>query len=605
MRWWDKASFSRHSIQFKLVIGVFIIVLPLLALLHYYNFYTVKVVHEQVGNSNQGMMSLYMSGVDDGLESVNQYIYNLATSNYDLQVMNQPRDEDEFVLAKMRVSNKLENDSLMYTSVVNSIFVYSTERNSLAATLSEATSSEYAAVVNYMEQELFASTTAHQTGALPAPEQDTVSNEQQAISTVEQHTLPVNWFAKKLGDDYYLLRIHPVGKLWVGAWVNMKTLQKPLALIQLGDDGSSLFVTAEGEPMTNAGYVAEHGLQLKALGQQQYKTGAKGKYQVTTEASRNGDFGLAIVVSDHTILQNLPYLNGIVISITFVGVLLIPLVFMYLRKTVLMPLSKIIHAMKRVGDGSMQTRIEPFPTSEEFSLVNRIFNQMVEQIQALKISVYEEQLSKQKAELQHLQSQINPHFFMNTLNLIYSLALDKDYELIKEMTMRLVKYFRYMFRSNLTFVPLKDELEHVRNYLAIHELRYQRALSCHIEVEDALLQTMVPPLIVQTFVDNALKHGAANDQPFALHIVIRSDETADDPGMIIEIRDHGQGFAEHLLPLLNKGERIVDEQGEQHIGTWNVWHRLRILYGERSYIHYANELPHGAKVEFRLPFHPI
>ncbi len=105
-------------------------------------------------------------------------------------------------------------------------------------------------------------------------------------------------------------------------------------------------------------------------------------------------------------------------------------------------------------------------------MVNHTFNGMMEQIQELRIHVYEEQLNKQKAELQHLQLQINPHFFMNSLNIIYNLALVKNYALIQEMAISLVQYFRYMFRSNLTFLPLKDELQHIRNYIRIQELRF-------------------------------------------------------------------------------------------------------------------------------------
>jgi len=94
--------------------------------------------------------------------------------------------------------------------------------------------------------------------------------------------------------------------------------------------------------------------------------------------------------------------------------------------------------------------------------------------------------------------------------------LDKDFELIKDMTLRLVKHFRYMFRSNLTFVPLKDELEHVRNYLAIHELRFQQKLNCRIDAPDPLLKAMVPPLIIQTYVENALKYASSVETPLSL-----------------------------------------------------------------------------------------
>ncbi len=578
MRWLKSSIFSKNSIRFKLAIGTLMMALPLIGLLHYYNFYTAHIVHEQVGSSNKNMMSLYMNQVDAGLESVDQYILNLISHNIDIQVMNQPRSDEDFVMAKMSVINKMDRDSLMYKAFVNSIFVYSPAQDSIAATMSDIGGNEYTVITKYIQNELF--------------------------SSFEGGSVPIHWFVKQIGKEYYLFRLQPVGDLWVGAWVNVKTLQKPLSLIDMGKNGASLFLTDIGIPMTKREYLETRQLQLRPIAERSYQTGSSGQqYHVITESSLKGNFGLSAVVADETVLKNLPYLNTIVIIITIVGVLLIPLYFLYLRKTVLNPLNRIVYAMKRIGDGSLHTRIELSTTSDEFGIVNRSFNNMLNQIAALKISVYEEQLSKQKAELQHLQLQINPHFFMNTLNLIYSLALDKDFELIKDMTMRLVKHFRYMFRSNLTFVPLKDELEHVRNYLAIHELRYQQQFDCRIRVPETLLKAMVPPLIIQTFVENSLKYGSSIESPLVLNITVNMDDSELDPAMMIEIQDEGSGFTDSLLTMLNSGERIVDGQGE-HIGAWNAWHRLRILYGDRSFIRYANHEPQGAQVLMRLPFLP-
>ncbi|HZG86269.1 sensor histidine kinase [Paenibacillus sp.] len=576
MRWLLNLSLLGNSVRTKLALSVLMITVPLFGLLYYYNYYAAQVVHTQVGSSNKSMMSLYMTQIDAGLDGVDQYLLNLIASDYDIQLMSRPRTEEEFVLAKVRVNNKLDSDALMYKSVVNSIFVYSPDQGAIAATATGIGSREYTMLNRYIQTEL--------------------------LQSFEDGSVPTRWFVRKIGDDHYLFRIQPGDRLWLGAWVNLSTLQKPLSLIDFGENGNSLFITESGVPMTNRDYVTSRELQLQPVRNQAYTTGPGNEYHVINAASAKGDFGLAAVVADETVLQNLPYLNRIVISITLIGILLIPLYFLYLRRTVLTPLNKIIYAMKRIGDGSLQTRIEPFRTSDEFAAVNRNFNDMIGQIQDLKISVYEEQLSKQKAELQHLQLQINPHFFMNTLNLIYSLALDKDFELIKDMTLRLVKHFRYMFRSNLTFVPLKDELEHVRNYLAIHELRFQQKLNCRIDAPEPLLKAMVPPLIIQTYVENALKYASSVENPLALDVTVRGDDWEGDAAMVIEIADEGAGYDERLLPLLNAGERIVDEQGE-HIGAWNAWHRLRLLYGEGAYIQYFNRLPHGAKVVIRLPFH--
>ncbi|WP_240353417.1 sensor histidine kinase [Cohnella algarum] len=192
---------------------------------------------------------------------------------------------------------------------------------------------------------------------------------------------------------------------------------------------------------------------------------------------------------------------------------------------------------------------------------------------------------------------------MNTLSIIYNLALTKNYENIKEMSLLLVQYFRYMFRSNLTFVPLREELEHVLNYVRIHELRYQQELKCDIRLPDDLDKAHVPPLMIQTFIENAIKHAVSLDHALQIAIEIRAEHAAPESYLHVLIRDNGKGFKEPVLRELRQGNRIVDEQGE-HIGIWNVWHRMRLLYGSKARLEFSNAVPQGAVVRISLPLQP-
>src|SRR5690606_33314794 len=126
---------------------------------------------------------------------------------------------------------------------------------------------------------------------------------------------------------------------------------------------------------------------------------------------------------------------------------------------------------------------------------------MMDEIQRLRVNVYEEQLNKQREELQRLQLQVNPHFFLNSLNIVYNLAKVKNFNLIMEMTSALIQYFRFLFRSNTSFVKLKDELEHTRNYMNIQTLRFPEKLYCNVDAPIYLNDVPVPPLIIQSFVE--------------------------------------------------------------------------------------------------------
>jgi two-component system sensor histidine kinase YesM len=219
----------------------------------------------------------------------------------------------------------------------------------------------------------------------------------------------------------------------------------------------------------------------------------------------------------------------------------------------------------------------------------------------LKINVYEEKLNKQKAQLQHLQLQVQPHFFLNSLNIIYSLAQTQNYKLIQEMTLSLVQYFRYMFRSNLSFVTLKEELQHVRNYMRIQELRFPNSLYCEINADEAVIDCEIPPLIIQSFAENTVKYAVTMDELINLWINVEQYSYENNKYLKISIRDTGKGFAEEILKELQKGNRIFDENGE-HIGAWNVRKRINLLYSGHGEISFSNGTgPIGAIVEILLP----
>lgn len=564
-----------NSITFKLVISFLAVTVPLVGLLFYNNFYAIHVVREQVAKSNKNMMSLYMGQIDNNLEDINKYLISIVSSSYDIQIMDRPQSADDYMMAKTRLSDKLTTDILMYKA--DSYFVYSAGRKELMDTGNGRNTEmeKLGEIRAYIRQEL-----DRADATLPAAGD--------------------RWFSKKIHNDYYLFRFHRFGDTIIGARVNIKTLMLPLTYVLKEGNGYSFFVTDRGEAMATPENLPADNVQLNPSTEGYRLAGKQNRYLMVGESSAMGDFGLVALIPNGAILQDLPYLNKIVFIISFLGLLLVPGFLWFLRRTMQLPLKRLLSVMKRVGDGNVQLRIDTEPASDEFQLLNRSFNIMMGQIEELKIHVYEEQLNKQKAELQHLQLQINPHFFLNTLNILYNLALVKDFELIKEMTQRLVRYFRYMFRSNLTFLPLQEELEHVRNYIRIQELRFQKSLNSRIAVPESLLKAYVPPLVIQTFVENAIKHSSNRAKNLTLDIEVEWEEAPCASCMLIRVRDTGPGFSEEVLKELRQGNRIIDEQGE-HIGIWNVWHRLRILYGARAGIQFENGDPSGAVVTVRIP----
>ncbi len=566
---------SWNSIRFKLIVGLLAITLPTVAFLIYNNNYAIRVVHNQVAESNRNLITMYMAQIDSKLDDVDKYLTNLIVNDPDLQEMKYQASENARTLAKVRLDNRMKTDIASYQSV-DSMFVYSFPNR------------------DFMEEFQ---------GAGSVQEREEVRGYIRGlIDNLQSGKISLNrkWYVEKIGNQYYLFRVLQTSDTYVGSWLNIERLSFPLSLLHLGKNGFSLFTTNEGEPMMHADEVQEQGVNLSRNMQDYYLSGNKNSYLVLGEQSTKGDFRLAALIPNKQILENLPYLRRIASMIPIGAVILVPACLLLLRKMVLRPLNRIMVAMKRIGEGNLNARIDPYPTSDEFRLVNETFNRMIQQVQELRINVYEEQLSKQKAELQHLQLQINPHFYMNALNIIYNLALVRNCELIQEMALNLVQYFRYMFQSNLTFVSLKDELRHVRNYIRIQELRFPDRLSFEMSAPDYLLDTRIPPLVIQTFVENSIKHSADSNANIGITVRIDLEESESEPRLLISIRDTGTGFTEEVLSEIRAGNRIMDEQGE-HIGIWNVKRRLGLLYPGNARLLVSNAVPSGALIEMLIP----
>jgi two-component system, sensor histidine kinase YesM len=569
-------NIPRNSIRFKLVLGLLSVMLPVITFLIYNNFYAIKVVHNQVAESYKNMMSLYMNQIDSNLDAVDAYLINLEATETDLQIMLYSKNEEEYSLAKMRLSNKINKDITMYKSI-DSIFIYSQSKQDFVGSGD--------VIYSYNEEKDI---------------REFIADSCVELQELKKSQIP-NWYVKKLGKEYYLIRILKMGDIYLGSWSNVKRLLVPLKMINIGQSGASLLATEQGEPMMNEQLVLDNRLDLNLDFNEYHIIGDKNKYLLVGEKSLKGNFSMIALVPDNEILQKLPYFQSIITIISALLILLLPASLLLLRGIIIVPLRKMLTAMKRIQEGDLEARIEPYATSEEFKAVNKTFNKMMGQIQDLKINVYEEKINRQKAELQHLQLQINPHFFLNSLTIIHALASTKKFDLIQEMTLCLIKYFRYMFKSNLSFVALEDELHHVENYIRIQELRFSESLSYNIEVPDYLLRTMVPPLIIHTFIENSIKYAVSMDEQIHLSVNIQLVDSDEGERLFkIQIKDTGEGFKEDVLTELHAGNRIVDEHGE-HIGIWNVQRRLVLLYKERANLSVGNAESGGALVEITMP----
>jgi two-component system sensor histidine kinase YesM len=437
-----------RSLRFKLGLFLVSVSIPLSASLVFQSWYAVNVVHNQVAESQGRLLDVYVTRIDGDLDHVSQFLKVLVVTDPSLPTLDEGKLDDDYQFQKLQLAAKLDSFLSLYPAVTG-FFAYS------AAT----------------DDVLLATRPDSGKGVLG---RETVHR---FLKTFEP-PLDQRWIATRIAGRNLLFRAVRSYPTLVGAWIDIDDLLAPLKLSDPDGAGLAALVGSDGQCFPDLPVVAQNAVQLLPPPQAYRLSGNPVRYLVNGAPSVSGSFHLISLLNDDKILQQLPALRSVNAAVAFVVLVMVLGFFLFLRWTVLKPLRQLMGAMTSLQEGNWESRLAAVSSSREFEVVNQTFNEMVGQIHHLRISVYEEQLHAQKSELLSLRLQINPHFFLNSLNILYQLAQTKSYALIQELTMALAKYFQFMSRTKSDVVWLREEWEHVRTYLRIQEMRFPETLRC-------------------------------------------------------------------------------------------------------------------------------
>lgn len=206
------------------------------------------------------------------------------------------------------------------------------------------------------------------------------------------------------------------------------------------------------------------------------------------------------------------------------------------------PLRELTTAIEEIDRGNTKYRIPAKATSYEFDQLNRQFNRSIEAVANAEAKAYTSQLESERIRIRYLTQQMQPHFVLNTLNLVYSMEPDQ-YPLMIKTLLCLSRYFRYVAHISEPLVPVEAELEHVKNYFQLQQIRYPDNFTYDIQCPEELLEMLIPPIVIQTFAENAIKHslviGMVN------HVKVRIEMAKEQ--LHISIHDTGTGYPDDVL----------------------------------------------------------
>lgn len=577
------------SLRFRVIFMFVIIITPMVFVLIHNNYYSMGIVRNQVAQSYNNILPVYVDKVDESLDEIHNYLIRM-TQDQDVAMFgaSSQADADDMFFTTRNVSRQLSRDLNFYGSV-DSFFIFSPYNEKLIVTsvTSENRDLKYQRIKSYLGR----------------------------IINIQPWENQLRWNLIELDGVYMLIKVvYDKAGVYLGACAYINNIISANNIRGM-PDGGLLVMSGDGIPLSSnslpASFVNEACSELKKQGSAYegiiMDPGDHKRYLTVACKSNRVDLLCAVAVDEQQMLEKFAFFRLMLYLLPLVAVLVLLIYYVTISGVLLRPISELIKGMRKISEGNFNINLKYKGASEFKSLID-VFNNMVQQIKNLKINVYEEQLKVQnaelethKAELRHLQVQINPHFYANSLNVVYSLAALKDYKAIQKMALYLVNYFRYIIGNGNNMIRLSGEITHIVNYLEIQKYRFTNKLTYAVDIPEDYLAYRIPHLTIQPFVENSIVHGFQDrDEPLGIQIFAEPCSEEPDKYYEICVKDNGVGFPEEKLMKWSNSVHLKDT-GERHIGIWNVYHRLGMYFGSQAGITFRNDEKGGAVVRIRFP----
>ena len=283
------------------------------------------------------------------------------------------------------------------------------------------------------------------------------------INSLSQQTYAVKkkWTVMQQGDEVYMLKVAQNQGVGLGCYVNLKTILEPFSKLSLGKSGYVSLVDQNGKNIVT---VTEKGIVRDSS---KLDTG---NYTFRQELSQS-PFEIQIKISWTGVLNLMTGSVFALLGVAFLMVMAGSVLLFHLKTRILKPVAMFTENLQKYDNGDFLYQMSE-GNLVELEQIDDKFRNMIHQIRRLKITLYEQELEKQKIEMDYLKIQIRPHFYMNCLNFIYSMIDFGQYDHAKSMSRITSDYLAYIFRNTCEMVPVTAEMNHCENYLKILLLRY-------------------------------------------------------------------------------------------------------------------------------------
>ncbi|EHI97822.1 putative signal transduction histidine kinase [Clostridium sp. DL-VIII] len=334
-------------------------------------------------------------------------------------------------------------------------------------------------------------------------------------------------------------------------------------------------------------------------GEVNYNQGNEGYIILYKESPIPNNY-LVNVIPLNSISQEIKNSRHVVIWGSVFLLLLLSVVVYYATKTILKRLYKIIAAVKQVRTGDLMPSIEVYG-NDEVGVLAHNFRQMMKTIDTLIKDSIDKEIITKEAELKALKTQIDSHFLYNTLENIRMMALVEENYMVSDCLASLGDMMRYNMKWNNEFVPLSEEISHIKNYISLMTLRYDFEIILKIDIDSEFLDREILKLTIQPLVENAVKHGLS-EKLMSENGIVSISLDIDETYLYLNVKDNGKGMD---ISKVNELQSHINGKTDKRygLGLKNVSDRIKLFYGkqygimieskERCYTQITLKLPNG------------
>lgn len=552
-------SFRNTAIRTMAIVAV-----PLFFSVALFIGFTINNQREAVKSSHLNTLAAYHAQVEETVQLAGQYLQNTTVSNQNFQSIIYARTKTEAFAASHTLAETIR-PLMQANRIISGFYTYSKPFDYYRPNNLESYPAADAAVIK-----------------------------EAVVSATEQGNQPMGWMFLTLSDRTVLLAVSVFRDTAAAVVLDIGAQE----VSGLETENMIFSVTPDGTLYKPTG-----GFQSVALPRenQDFPIAANNfgrRYELVSLPYKEIGGYILYAAPVMSFFQQLNLLQKLLLLIMVFLLAVIPCYWLVFRRMLLEPLVNLTATMKALKKEQTGLRVPQNSRLEEVNQIAWTVNAMLDSLQEQQTVAYEQKLEIQRAQMQYLQLQIRPHFFLNCLNIIFSLAEEKDFKTLQRVVLDLSAYLRGMFRDSSKLIPLSTELDLVQSYIRIQQASAQQKPLLHLELSAETAQAMVPPLCILTFVENSFKHNTVAESPVEIHVKCGKLPSPEGDWLNIVICDNSGGFSKEQLEHFNHPTKEIYR--ENHVGIFNVIQRMRMLYDDRAAITFRNR-DGGACVDVFLP----